>query len=85
MKILATTAVLALGFATQAMAGPGAEATPKFNPGVAPKLAQKYAPKYAIVAAKVAQGVKVQNPTLAVGLNPQPEPPSQGMLPARPE
>lgn len=82
MKTFIITA-LALGFTTQAMAGSGASATAKLNPGVEPRLASKYVPEYAIVAAKVAPSVKFQNPTSAKGLNPQPEPPSKGMLPPR--
>jgi hypothetical protein len=84
MKSLAIIALLAVGFASQAMAGPDAEATPKFNPGVTPELADKHIPKYDIVAAKVVEGVKFANPAAGKGLNPKPEPPSQAIMPALP-
>ena len=83
MKSLAITAAFVLGFTAQAMADSGAEAMPKFNPGVAPQLAQKYVPKYDIVTAKVAEAVKFENPARANGLNPGPEPPSKALLPSR--
>jgi hypothetical protein len=81
MKSLAITAACVLGFTAQAMAE--SASTPKFNPGVAPQLAQDYVPKYDIVTAKVAQAVKFENPALANGLNPEPQPPSKALLPSR--
>jgi hypothetical protein len=83
MKTLSITAAFVLGLTAQATAGSAAEATAKSNPGITPKLAQNYVPKYDIVAAKVVQGVKYENPALTVGLNPQPEPPSKALLPSR--
>lgn len=83
MKTLTITAAFVLGLTAQAIVGSATEATAKSNPGVTPKLAQNYVPKYDIVAAKVAQGVKFENPALAQGLNPQPESPSKALLPSR--
>jgi hypothetical protein len=83
MKTLTMTAAFVLGLTAQAIAGSATEATAKSNPGVTPKLAQNHVPKYDIVTAKVAQGVKYQNPAMTVGLNPQPEPPSNALLPSR--
>ncbi|WP_119268529.1 hypothetical protein [Taklimakanibacter deserti] len=79
MKSLSIIAALALGLSAQA-----ATAQPTTQASVSPTLAHKYVPKYDIVTAKVAQGVKFENPALAKGLNPQPEPPSQGIMKSLP-
>jgi hypothetical protein len=81
MKSLSIIAALALGLSAQAAT---AQPTTQVSPGVSPTLAHKYVPKYDIVTAKVAQGVKFENPALAKGLNPQPEPPSQGIMKSLP-
>ena len=57
MKSLAITALITLGFATQAIAESDADVAPTFNLGATPELAQKHVPKYDIVTAKVAQGI----------------------------
>lgn len=80
MKTLSIIAALVLGFTTQAMAGTGASSTAKLNPGVGPALAHEFVPQYNIVDAKVVQGVKFENPAVAKGFNPQPDPPGKAML-----
>ncbi len=86
MKVPTIAALLVLGLTSQAMAGPGAEATPKLNPGVTPELAQKHVPKYDIVTSRVVKGVKFSNPAAATGFDPEPDPPGQAglmVLPSR--
>jgi hypothetical protein len=81
MKVLSITVALALALTGQAaLAQPAAQV----SPGVTPKLAHEYVPEYDIVTAKVVQGVKFENPAVAKGLNPQPEPPSPAMTPSLP-
>ena len=84
MKTLSIFAALVLGFTTQAMAGTGAGSTAKLSPGVVPKLAHKFVPKYDIVTAKVVQGVKFENPAVARGFDPQPDPPGTAMFKSLP-
>ena len=77
MKSLSIIAALALGLTAQAAA---AQPATQVSPGATPQFAHEYVPKYDIVTAKVAQGVKFENPAVAKGLNPQPEPPSQAIM-----
>lgn len=81
MKSLSIIAALALGLTAQAAA---AQPTAQVSPGATPTLAHKYVPKYDIVTAKVAQGVKFENPAVARGLDPQPQLPSQAIMKSLP-
>gem|GEM_PF-6291631 len=81
MKSFSIIAALALGLSAHAAT---AQPAAQVSPGVSPTLAHKYVPKYDIVTAKVAQGVKFENPAVAKGLNPQPKPPSQGIMKSLP-
>ena len=81
MKSLSIVTALALGLAAQAAA---ADPTAQVSPGATPKLAHKYVPKYDIVTAKVAEGVKFENPAVAKGFNPQLKPPSQAIMKSLP-
>ncbi|MGE3874928.1 MAG: hypothetical protein AB7F74_18410 [Parvibaculaceae bacterium] len=81
MKSLSIIAALALGLTAQAAS---AQPAAQVSPGATPELAQKYVSKYEIVTAKVAQGVKFENPAVAKGLNQQPEPPSQAIMKSLP-
>ncbi len=72
MKTLTIITALVLVSAGQAMAGSGAESTAKTSQGVTPQTAQSHVASYNVVEAKVAEGVKFQNPGKAKGVSQQP-------------
>ena len=72
MKTLTIITALVLVTAGQAMAGAGAQSTAKTSQGVTPQTAQSYVASYNVVEAKVAEGVKFQNPGKAKGVSQQP-------------
>ena len=72
MKTLTIIAVFTLISATQAIAGSGAESSPKFSLGVSPKAAHNHVASYNVVDSKVVEGVKFQNPGAAKGVSQQP-------------
>jgi hypothetical protein len=74
-------AALALAAASQAAA---AQPAAPFSPGAAPGLARNDLPQHDIVTAKVVQGVKFANPSVANGLAPLPKLPSQAVMQSLP-
>lgn len=72
MKTLTIIAAFALVSATQAMAGSGAQSSPKFSQPVTPKAAENHVVSYNIVDSKVVEGVKFENlrPTKSVSQQP---------------
>ena len=72
MKTLTIITALVLVSAGQAMAGAGAQSTAKTSQGVTPQTAQSYVASYNVVEAKVAEGVKFQNPGKAKAVSQQP-------------
>lgn len=72
MKTLTIITALVLASAGQAMAGAGAQSTAKTSQGVTPQTAQSHVASYNVVEAKVAEGVKFQNPGKAKGVSQQP-------------
>lgn len=72
MKTLTLVTALVLISAGQAMAGSGAQSTPKMSQGVTPQAAQSHVASYNVVEAKVVQGVKYSNPGSTKGVSQQP-------------